>query len=73
MQPLSGCRLKPKNRIAAAFGSYGWAGGAVAGIEKIIKEAGIALAMPSISFKYLPDENEMKKCYEFGKEFAGKL
>ena len=65
--------LKPKNRIAAAFGSYGWAGGAVANIEKLIKEAGIALAMPSISFKYLPDENEMKKCYEFGKEFAGKL
>ena len=65
--------LKPKNRVAAAFGSYGWAGGAVANIEKMIKEAGIALAMPSISFKYLPDENEMKKCYEFGKEFAGKV
>ncbi|MFA5085631.1 MAG: FprA family A-type flavoprotein, partial [Candidatus Omnitrophota bacterium] len=62
--------LKPKNRIAAAFGSYGWSGGAVAGIENIIKEAGISLAMPSISFKYVPDQNEMKSCYDFGKEFA---
>jgi flavorubredoxin len=65
--------LKPKNRVAAAFGSYGWAGGAVAEIENVIKEAGIALAMPSISCKFLPDESEMKKCYEFGKEFASKL
>ncbi|MDD5174038.1 MAG: flavodoxin domain-containing protein [Candidatus Omnitrophica bacterium] len=65
--------LKPKNRIAAAFGSYGWSGGAVAGIENIIKEAGISLAMPSISFKYVPDQNEMKSCYDFGKEFALKL
>ena len=64
--------LKPKGRIAAAFGSYGWSGGAVASIEKEIKEAGIEIA-PSISFKYLPDTNEMKRCYEYGKEFAGKL
>jgi len=62
--------LKPKNRVAAAFGSYGWGGGAVAGIENVIKEAGIALAQPSISVKYVPDEAEKSKCYEFGVNFA---
>jgi len=66
-------RLKPKSRCAAAFGSYGWAGGAVNSIEDLLKTAGIGIALAPISFKYVPDQNEMKKCYEFGKEFALKL
>ena len=65
--------LKPKNRIAAAFGSYGWAGGAVASIEKELKEGGISAIEPSISCKYVPDADETKRCYEFGKEFAAKV
>jgi flavorubredoxin len=65
--------LKPKNRIAGAFGSYGWAGGAVRDIEKVIKESGIEIAQPSISVKYVPDIEERKKCYEFGVEFAKKI
>ena len=65
---LSG--LKPKDRVAAVFGSYGWAGGAVKKIEDILKGAGITLAQESISVKYVPDENEMKKCFDFGREFG---
>jgi flavorubredoxin len=62
--------LKPKGRLAAAFGSYGWAGGAAASIEKVLKEAGTDIKMPSISCKYVPDRSEELKCYEFGKDFA---
>ncbi|MDD2654926.1 MAG: flavodoxin domain-containing protein [Candidatus Omnitrophica bacterium] len=65
--------LKPKNRIASAFGSYGWAGGAVKGIEEALKETGVEQIQPSISARYVPDENELKNCYEFGKEFARKI
>ena len=65
--------LKPKARVAGLFGSYGWSGGAVASMEKEIKESGIDIVMPQISFKYMPDENDLKKCYDYGKEFAGKL
>lgn len=65
--------LKPKNRIGAAFGSYGWAGGAVKTIEDILKETGIEIVQPSISVKYAADEKEIKGCYEFGKEFAKKI
>lgn len=65
--------LKPKERSAAAFGSYGWSGGAVASIENTLKETGISIAQPSISVKYSPDGNELKKCYDYGKEFASKL
>lgn len=65
--------FKPKGRIGAAFGSYGWAGGAVQEIEKIMKAAGIEPAMDSLSFKYVPDAEEVKKCYQFGMDLAGKL
>jgi flavorubredoxin len=65
--------MKPKNRSAAAFGSYGWSGGAVKEIEEVIKAAGVEFAQPSISVKYVPDESELKACYEFGVEFAKKI
>jgi anaerobic nitric oxide reductase flavorubredoxin len=62
--------MKPKNRIAAAFGSYGWAGGAVKEIEGILKEAGITLAQEGLSVQYVPDASEKERCYAFGKDFA---
>jgi flavorubredoxin len=65
--------LLAKNRLACAFGSFGWAGGAVKEIEEVIAKAGIGLAFPGIGVKYVPDENEEKKCYDFGKNFAAKI
>ncbi len=65
--------LRPKNRIAAAFGSYGGSGGAVKNIEDILKETGTELIQPSLSVNYVPDTNEIKRCYEFGRDFAQKL
>lgn len=65
--------LKPQNRLGAVFGSYGWAGGAVKNIEAILKETGIGLALPGLGVQYMPDEKEIKLCYEFGRDFAGKI
>jgi len=65
--------LRPKNRIAAAFGSYGWAGGAVNSIENVLKGTGHEIVQPPISVKYMPDENELKRCYDFGCDFAKKI
>ncbi|MFA5117723.1 MAG: flavodoxin domain-containing protein [Candidatus Omnitrophota bacterium] len=65
--------LLPKNRIACAFGSHGWAGGAVKEIEDVLKAAGVEPVFPGLAVKFVPDENEIKRCFEFGKEFASKL
>jgi anaerobic nitric oxide reductase flavorubredoxin len=65
--------LRPKNKLAAAFGSYGWGGGATSSIEKSLKNAGMELIMPAISFTWVPNKTELKKCYEYGKEFAKKV
>ncbi len=62
--------LKPQGREAAVFGSYGWAGGAVKQIEEKLKESGIKLSQPALSVKYVPSGEELKNCYEFGRNFA---
>ncbi|MFC1703762.1 FprA family A-type flavoprotein [Candidatus Omnitrophota bacterium] len=65
--------LRPKNRISAAFGSFGWAGGAVKSIEHRLEEAGIKVAQLSLSVQYVPNDSELKQCYQFGKDFASKV
>ena len=65
--------LRPRNKIAAAFGSYGWGGGATATIEKTLKGAGMDLVASALTVNWVPNKDELKKCYEFGKEFAKKV
>ena len=65
--------LRPRNKLAAVFGSYGWGGGATATIEKSLKSAGMELVAPAITTKWVPDKEELKKCYEYGQEFAKKV
>jgi flavorubredoxin len=65
--------LKPKGKIGAAFGSYGWGGGAVEKIKDSLKKAGVEVIDEDLSFKYVPDSEEIKKCFEFGERFAIKI
>jgi flavorubredoxin len=65
--------MEPKNRIGCTFGSHGWAGGAVKEIEGVLQQSGVEIIQPGLAVKYVPDEAEIKKCYEFGKNFASKI
>ena len=65
--------LRPRNKLAAAFGSYGWGGGATAAIEKALKSAGMELVAPAMTVKWVPNKTELQKCYEYGQEFAKKI
>lgn len=65
--------LKPRNKVAAAFGSYGWGGGAVKTIEESLVKAGMNVVVPALTFKWVPDKDELQKCFEFGKEIAKKI
>ena len=62
--------LRPVKKIGASFGSYGWGKGAVANIEKRIKDAGISIVKEGLQIKYVPTEEDLKACYEFGKEIG---
>ena len=65
--------LKPKGKQWGFFGSYGWGGGAVRGMIKMAKEAGFEVMEPSMELKWVPTEEELKKCFEYGVQIAQKL
>ncbi|MDR2426367.1 MAG: flavodoxin domain-containing protein [Endomicrobium sp.] len=65
--------FKPKGRKAFAFGSYGWSGEGVKNIEEIFMQSGIEKTLDGIRAVYAPSDEELKKCYETGKEFALKI
>jgi flavorubredoxin len=65
--------LSPQKKIGAAFGSYGWAGGAKRFIEEQMKAAGIELIENDIEFSYKPTQEEWKKAYDFGKMIGEKI
>jgi flavorubredoxin len=62
-----------KNKKAAAFGSYGWSGESTAIIQERLKAAKIEVLEPGLKVIWNPDEDGKQKCFEFGREFAGRL
>lgn len=62
--------LKPKSKIGAAFGSYGWGGGAVKGIEEKLHEAGVELVQRGIGVKWAPTDEELAVCRELAVNIA---
>ena len=65
--------LKPKGKLWGFFGSFGWGGGAVRGMIEMAKKAGFEVYEPTVEIKWVPDEAELKKCFEFGQQFAQKI
>ncbi|MBW2206543.1 MAG: flavodoxin domain-containing protein [Deltaproteobacteria bacterium] len=65
--------LKPKNKVAAAFGSYGWSGEAVKVIKNELEEMDFDIIDPGIRMQYVPDEKCIAACYELGKKVAEAL
>lgn len=60
--------LKPKNKKALAFGSYGWNGVAVKEIAKVFEELGFETMQFAVKFK--PTKEEIEKAYDLGVELA---
>jgi flavorubredoxin len=62
--------LRPKNKIGAAFGSYGWSGEAVKLINKELETAKIDLIDEGLRIQYVPRQDEVQKCYEYGEKIG---
>ena len=65
--------LKPKGKLWSFFGSYGWGGGAVRGMVETVKKAGFEVLEPNVEVKYVPDQEDLKKCFEVGQQIAAKI
>jgi flavorubredoxin len=60
--------LKFKNKLGAAFGSYGWSGEAVKLIEAHLADCRIPLARPGLRCKWQPGASDLDACRAFGRE-----
>ncbi len=65
--------LKPKNRIGAAFGSYGWSGEAVRHITEELKGMKFDVVEPGLRIQYVPDAEGLAACEAFGRQVAGAM
>jgi len=65
--------LKPRGKVGAAFGSHGWAGGAVKQIEEELAKAGVEVIKSDLAVKFVPDEDAIKKCVDFARNVANRL
>ena len=65
--------LKPKNKIGAAFGSYGWSGEAVKLINRELEEMNFEIIDPGLKTLYVPEEKDIEACYELGRKIAKAL
>ncbi|MDA8324663.1 MAG: FprA family A-type flavoprotein [Nitrospiraceae bacterium] len=62
--------LRPKDRIVSAFGSYGWAGGAVKLAMEEFRNMKLEVYPETPTVNYRPNPEEQRACYEFGQKFA---
>ena len=65
--------LKFKGKAAAAFGSYGWSGEAVAQLTAGLKGAGFRIVDDGRRALWVPDGKELEACREYGRNFAKSL
>lgn len=65
--------LKFRNKIGAAFGTYGWSGENIRRIESHMEEAKIPLAVPGLNVKWQPDAEALEKCRQMGRAVADKM
>ena len=62
--------LKPRNKIGAAFGSYGWSGEAVKLIENELREMKIEPVEPGLRVQFVPEPSVVEACREFGRKIG---
>jgi len=65
--------LKPRKKIGAAFGSHGWGGGGAKAVDKKLRETGVEVIAEPLTVKFMPNEEELQKCFEFGRDVACRI
>ncbi|MBW2323956.1 MAG: FprA family A-type flavoprotein, partial [Deltaproteobacteria bacterium] len=65
--------LKPKNKIAAAFGSYGWSGESVKLITKELEAMKFEVIDPGLSIQWVPDAEAVASCFQLGRKVGQAL
>ncbi|MDW7733017.1 MAG: FprA family A-type flavoprotein [Methanolobus sp.] len=62
--------LRPRDKKFFLFGSYGWGGGAVKGMEKEMESSRFELAEESLQVKFRPFQEDLAECRAVGQRLA---
>ncbi len=62
--------LKPQNLKGFAFGSFGWSGEGATQVQNIFNEMKVELIREELKVKYVPNNEDLKVCYNAGKELG---
>ena len=62
--------LRFKNKVGAAFGSYGWSGEGIKRLEEHFARCKIPLAAESVKAKWQPSTDDLAACEELGRQVA---
>ncbi len=65
--------LKPQRLVAAAFGSYGWSGEAVAKLAAVLEEMKLEAVANGVRVRYVPDAEALQACRDLGTEVGRRL
>lgn len=65
--------LKPANKFGATFGSYGWSGEAAGLMKTALEEMRIEVIEENLRMKYVPDEQKLAECVEFGQRIGKRV
>jgi len=71
LQYLGG--LKPADKIAGAFGSYGWSSGATKQMTVALETMGFEMFQPELTCKYVPTADDISKARAWGAEYGRKV
>jgi flavorubredoxin len=61
--------IRPPNKKAVAFGSYGWGKGAVRAINEELEKMKFRV-LEGLEIKYVPHKEQLLECFEFGRRLA---
>ena len=62
-----------KDKLGAAFGSYGWTGEAVSMLEDRLRGLKLRVPVTGVRVKLIPTSEELARCHEFGRQLAEHL
>jgi anaerobic nitric oxide reductase flavorubredoxin len=62
--------LKPKDKLAGVFGSYGWSSGATKQMAERLTDIGFELPLPDLTCKYRPTDDDLAAAREWGMQFG---
>lgn len=62
-----------KDKLGAAFGSYGWTGEAVQMLEDRLRGLKLRVPVAGVRVKLIPTEEELDRCRAFGRQLAESL